>query len=249
MLTMDRLREVITEGRSIELLNDGIYTVLSKTSQHYQYDQKAAIYDFLVSSRLYNRISWGTSPDSYVAFAAQAVKSDQRGLLLDAGCGSLVFTARAHLESGRPVIACDQSLDMLHRARRRLMRLSGSNSEQIILLQADLSDPPFQAASFQTILCMNLLHHLADAAGLLQGLKATLVGGGQLYLTTLVKNNRFVGDRYLNLLHKQGWIVRPRNEVELKRLVEDALSINPGYKLEGNMAYVTAAVAQTRNGN
>jgi SAM-dependent methyltransferase len=243
MLTMDRLKEVITEGRSIELLDEGIYTVLGNTSRYHQYDQKAAIYDFLVSSRLYNRIIWGTSPDSHMAFAAQAVKSDQRGPLLDAGCGSLVFTARAHLEAGRLVIACDQSLDMLRRARSRLMKLSGRSSEQIILLQADLSDLPFRAASFQTILCMNVLHHYADGASLIRGLNAALVEGGQLYLTTLVKNNRSVGDRYLNLLHKQGWIVRPRNEVELKRLVEEALSINPSYKLEGNMAYVTTAVS------
>jgi SAM-dependent methyltransferase len=239
MNTIDRLKEVITEGRAIELLDEGIYTVLGKTVQQHQYDQKAAIYDFLVSSRLYNRIVWGTSPDSHVAFAAQAVKSAQRGPLLDAGCGSLVFSARAYLESDRFVIACDQSLDMLRRARRRLLKLSDRFNEQIILLQADLSDSPFRAASFQTILCMNLLHHLEDAASLIQGLNASLVEGGQLYLTTLVKNNRAIGDRYLNLLHKQSWIVRPRSSAELQLLVEDLPGISPDYKIEGNMAYVT----------
>jgi SAM-dependent methyltransferase len=238
-ITLDKLNEVLAEGRSIKLLDEGIYTVLDGKSLHHQYDKKAAIYDFLVSSRLYNRLVWGDSPHNYAAFAAQGVKSHQGGLVLDAGCGSLLFTARAHLECGRLVIACDQSIDMLRRAQKRLMQLGGRGCGRIILLQADISDFPFHAGSFQTVLCMNVLHHHSDAAGLIRHLKASLADNGQLYLTSLVKNNRPIGDRYLNLLYKKDWIVRPRSGAELKSLSQDLLGAFPGYWTRGNMAYVT----------
>lgn len=248
MSTLDRLKQVITPGRSIELLDEGIYTVLGSAPQKHQYDQGAAIYDFLVSSRLYNRIIWGTSPESHMAFARQAVQSAQSSLLLDAGCGSLVFTAPAYLASERPVIACDQSLDMLRRARRRLLKLGGAAPEQVVLLQADLRELPFRNDSFQTILCMNVLHHVADGGSLIRGLNVLLAEGGQLYLTSLVKNNRVLGDGYLNLLHKQGWIVRPRTSIEVTRLLEDSLTARIDYRLDGNMAYATTPVADLRNG-
>jgi ubiquinone/menaquinone biosynthesis C-methylase UbiE len=132
--------------------------------------------------------------------------------MLDAACGSLVFTAHTSLKSDRPVIACDQSLDILRRACRRLRGLGGAAPSQVVLLQADVSDLPFRQNSFQTVLCMNVLHHVADGASLIYNLHALLASDGQLHLTSLVKNNRFVGDGYLNLLHKQGWIVRPKSE-------------------------------------
>ncbi len=39
------------------------------------YDRRAAAFDAMVGSPLYNRIAWGTSPDAYRTFAAQAVAS------------------------------------------------------------------------------------------------------------------------------------------------------------------------------
>jgi ubiquinone/menaquinone biosynthesis C-methylase UbiE len=243
MSALDRLKEVVTAGRSIEQLEEGIYTALGGAPQKHQYDQGAAVYDLLVSSRLYNRIVWGTSPESHRAFARQAVQSTRSGLILDAACGSLVFTAQAYLEAERPVIACDQSLDMLRRARRRLLKLGGTTPAQVVLLQADVSDLPFRKNSFQTVLSMNVLHHVADGAGLIRGLNALLASDGQLHLTSLVKNNRLVGDGYLNLLHKQGWIVRPRTSGEVKHLLEDSLAARIDYRLDGNMAYATTAVA------
>lgn len=243
MSTVDRLKEVVTAGRAIEPLEKGIYTALGSAPPKHQYDQGATLYDLLVGSRLYNRIVWGTSPENHRTFARQAVQSAKSGLMLDAACGSLVFTAHAYLKSDRPVIACDQSLDMLRRARQRLLKLSNSTAAQIVLLQADVSDLPFKNNSFQTVLTMNVLHHVADGAGLIQSLKALLANGGQLHLTSLVKNKRVVGDGYLNLLYKQGWLVRPRTSGEVKQLLEDALAARLDYKLDGNMAYATAAVA------
>ena len=122
----------------------------------------------------------------------------------------MLFTAPIHLESRRKIIAFDQSLAMLRRARKRLINLSGSLPEHILLLQADLCDLPFRPAGFHTVLCMNVLHHVENVADLLPKLNRLIADDGHLYLTSLVSNNRFVGDRYIKALHRTGEFVRPR---------------------------------------
>src|SRR5262249_31305772 len=153
----------------------------------------------------------------------QSIRSHPKGLILDAGCGSLLFTARAYAESRRLIIACDQSLDMLRRAQARLAKSAGSVLGRIVLLQADLSAPPFRKGSFQTVLSMNVLHHYADAASLILKLKSLLTDSGYIYLTALVTNNRLIGDQYLRVLHNRGWLVRPRTNAEMRELLQDGL--------------------------
>jgi len=239
MSPLDRLRAVVAEGRTLRAVEDGIYSVLPDALHNHPYDRRAAVYDLVVRTRLYNRVMWGASPLDYVAFARQAVASHLTRQMLDAGCGSLLFTAEAYLECNRQVIGFDQSLRMLRRARRRLIELAGSVPEHILLLQADLSDLPFRPASFGTILCLNVLHQFADAAKLIPNLKALLTSDGHLYLSSLVSNSRFVGDRYLSVLHRTGEFVRPRSSVELKELLSDSLSGSVSYQTKGNMAYAT----------
>lgn len=241
MSPLDRLRTVLAEGRTIRAVEDGIYSVLPDALHNHLYDRRAAVYDLVVRTRLYNRVMWGASPLDYVAFARQAVASHLTRQMLDAGCGSLLFTAEAYLECNRHVIGFDQSLSMLRRARRRLIELAGSAPDHILLLQADLSDLPFRPASFGTVLCLNVLHQFADAAKLIPNLKALLASDGHLYLTSLVSNSRFVGDRYLSVLHRTGEFVRPRSTVELKELLGDSLGGSVSYQTKGNMAYATTA--------
>lgn len=236
----DELKEVLTENRSVRLVEEGIYSVLPRASHRHHYDRRVTLYDLMVSTRLYNSVMWGSSPLDYIAFARQAVTSRINGRLLDAACGSLLFTASVYLESERQIVAFDQSIAMLRRARKRLLKLAGSMPQHIMLLQADLSDLPFRTASFGTVLCMNVLHHFADATTLLPSLEKLLAGGGRLYLTSLVSNNRFIGDRYLNALHSTGEFVRPRSSLELREMVNKCLSIKVSYRVNGNMAFVIA---------
>src|SRR6266851_5938542 len=184
MSPLDDLRTVIAEGRTIGVVDDGIYSVLPEVLHNHLYDRRAAVYDLVVGTRLYNRIMWGTSPLDYVAFARQAVVSHPVGRMLDAACGSMLFTAQVYLASNLQVIAFDQSLQMLRRARARLIELAGCVPERILLLQADLSNLVFRPGRFQTILCMNVLHQFAGAAEVLPKLRGLLANGGQLYLTS-----------------------------------------------------------------
>ena len=62
---------------------------------------------------------------------------------------------------------------MLRRARQRLLNLTGEFPGHIVLLQAELSELPFRPGSFQTIVCLNVLHQFADAAALTKQLKNT----------------------------------------------------------------------------
>jgi ubiquinone/menaquinone biosynthesis C-methylase UbiE len=239
MSVPENLTKVLAEKYSVKPVEDDIYSVLPDSSQKHQYDKMAALYDLMVGTRLYNRLMWGASLAGYVSFVEQALDSNPNGIFLDAGCGSLLFTAKSYLKNNRPIIAFDQSLSMLQRARQRLLKLSGSMPKNIVLLQADATDLPLQPASFQTILCLNVLHHLENVSVFVQNLKKLLQPKGGLYLTSLVLNQRFIGDRYLSSLHQAGEVVRPRRVDELKNLLDEALEQPTRFETAGNMAFIS----------
>jgi ubiquinone/menaquinone biosynthesis C-methylase UbiE len=234
------LKEVLADNHVAQLVDDDIYSVLRDASHAHHYDRRATIYDLVVNSRLYNSFMWGSSPRDYVAFARQAITSSHSGKFLDAGCGSLLFTASIYLETDLQIVAFDQSLAMLRRARNRLLNAAGRVPKHIILLQADLSDLPFRPASFRTILCLNVLHQFAEARALVQNLERLLADEGQLFLTSLISNNRFIGDRYLSALYWMGEFVRPRTSSELRSILNEALQREVTYAEKGNMAFCNA---------
>ena len=237
------LKEVVAGGRTLRPSGEGIYSVLPGEAGAHDYDRRAAIYDAVVGMRIYNRVMWGAARRDYEAFARRALAPGGGGLVLDAPCGSLLFSAAAYAESGRRVVALDQSLGMLRRARARLSESAGAVPEGVVFLQADLDDLPFRAGSFDTVLCMNVLHlYRGDAGALVANLGRLLKDGGRLCLTSLVRGGRPVGDGYLRLLHRAGEFVRPRSEGELRGLLEKSLGQKVDCETKGNMAYATAVV-------
>jgi ubiquinone/menaquinone biosynthesis C-methylase UbiE len=236
----DVLEKIVAEGYAVRLIEDDIYSVLPDTSVPHHYDKRASVYDSVVSTRLYNFVMWGTSPSDYIDFARHALNASGDGIFLDAGCGSLLFTGRIYVGSKRRIVAFDQSLAMLRRARRRLRKLSGCVPEHIRLLQADLNDLPFHRESFRTVLCLNVLHQFPDAAALVSGLNELLLESADLYLTSLISNNRPIGDCYLEALYRTGEFVRPRNELELRELLVNTFGQQMSYEKRGNMAFVRA---------
>lgn len=235
----DELKGVVAEKRSVRLVEEDIYSVLPDTSVQHHYDKRAQLYDAFVSTRLYNFVMWGTSPRDYVRFAREALDSSSDGTFLDAGCGSMLFTARTYVSSNRRIVAFDQSLAMLRRARQRLRELEGRVPENIRLLQADLSDLPFRRKCFRTVMCLNVLHQFAAATTLISGFKELLSEEGNLYLTSLISNNRTIGDWYIKALYRTGEFVRPRDERELRELFGRAFVERMTYVGKGNMAFIT----------
>lgn len=240
MVVLNELNEVFVDGRNARLIEEGIYTVLDDAARPHHYDRRAAAYDRIVGTWIYNAIMWGASLTDYSNFARKAVTSSTKGKILDAGCGSMLFTAAAHLDTKRTIIAFDQSLAMLRSARGRLKRLAGEMPNHIYLIQADLGDMPFRSLSFRTVICLNILHLFEDVPKLISELNALRPPEGELYLTSLVLNGRFIGDRYLAALYRAGEMVRPRSSVELTRTVEDILCEDISFSSRGNMLFFSS---------
>ena len=239
----EKLTELLEANCIVRSVDDGIYSVLADASARRHYDRRAAVYDFVVSTHVYNSVMWGSSPSQYVDFAREAVGAC-KGTFLDAGCGSLLFTAAAYANEEQTIIACDQSLSMLKRGRKRLLKLFGKVPAHIVLLQADLSDLPFRPGTFDSVLCLNVLHLFADGAALVSDLKQLLMPQGRLCLTSLVSTGRWPGDRYLKALYAAGEFVCPRSNIEFRELVERALGQNVSFFVKGNMAFVAMTASR-----
>jgi hypothetical protein len=108
MVVLSELNESFADGREVRLIEEGIYTVLDDVEQVHHYDRRAAAYDRIVGTWIYNAVMWGASPADYTDFARKALESSTEGKILDAGCGSMLFTASAYLDTERTIIAFDQ---------------------------------------------------------------------------------------------------------------------------------------------
>lgn len=197
------------------------------------YDSRAAAFDRMVRSRLYNGLAWGTSPAAYEAFAAEAV-ADGNGPLLEAAAGSAAASAEAHARSGRPTVVSDLSRGMLERAGERIAVAAPGEDElgsRIRLVQADALDLPFPPGGFATVLTLGSLHLFEDVAALRDALLAQLEPGGRLYATGLVTATRR-GGAYLRALNRAGEVAAPHTAGELRDALEPET-----FRLDGCMAF------------
>ena len=231
------LSELLQDNVSLRLIEPHIYTVYQNTEVANSYDTGFGnIYDWVACNPLYNRLIWGYSIAKFASFDQEALMSSNKGYVLDLGCGSLAFTAQTYIQySDRPVVLIDQSLKMLRIAKSRLTKLNGKVPENMVFLNADALQLPFQPNSFNTIISLNLLHCLDDIKNLMIGLKNVLAEDGKMYFSTLVHGNR-VGDRYLKALGNAGKLV-PRN-IDQLRAVLDEPHMSIRYDLFGNMAFI-----------
>lgn len=239
---LEQLRDVLGEGQTVRQVEDGIYSVFPDATDTVprHYDRMAAGYDRIIGNRLYQRLTFGNQPSDYAGFARHALNATPAGLFLDAGCGSLLFTAGVYRQSRRPIIALDESLGMLRRARARLAGPDGRLPDHILLLQGDLFNLPFRPASFPTVLAEGVLHLVAEAGALVGALDTLLTDDGLLYLTSLVTNGR-LADYDLRWIYLLGEVVRPQSAEELRGLLTQAVRTPSVYTVKGNMAYATLA--------
>ena len=198
------------------------------------YDRRAAAYDRLVRSRLYNRVAWSTSPRDYNEFAAAAFASAD-GPLLEVAAGSAAATASLHARSQRPTVLVDLSRAMLERAGRNIAEAGNGRADlstRIRLVQADLLALPPATQPFTTILGLGLTHLFDDVSGLVNALRGQLAPDGGLYLAGLVTETGR-GRRYLQLLHRAGEVAIPKSADELRAGLRQPVD----FKTVGCMAY------------
>ncbi len=184
------------------------------------YDRFSWLYDWIVGSEIYHRCVWGSPVGVHDAFAREVLEPARRHRVLDAGCGSLLFTAGAYrdLRAGLDAMTLfDLSTAMLDRAQKRV----ASAEHQFRFVQGDLLALPFQDGVFDTVLHFGVLHCMEDAHLVLRELSRVTVPGGSFSLSCLALG-RPRGDRFLARLHRAGHVAVPRSEETILDLVAEA---------------------------
>ena len=236
MIDEQRLSEILLQDVTLRLVEPHIYSPYGSGENTNPYHRMGNVYDLVACSRLYNRIVWGYKTDAYHALCLDALRSSKGGWVLDAGCGSLAFTARAYADyTERPVVFLDQSITLLRLAKSRLAKLNGKIPDSMVFLHGDILRLPFKPKSFGTVMALNVLHVLQDARVVVQELRKVLLDGGMLSLTTLIEGGR-LADKYLHMLGKAGALV-PRTADELFAVFE-ALGMPIECSIQGNMAFI-----------
>ncbi|HEY8153415.1 MAG TPA: class I SAM-dependent methyltransferase [Myxococcota bacterium] len=238
---MIALQEVLEPGRSIRELEAGLFSALGAGDEGAPYDSRAAGYDWLVSSRWYSSLAWGVAAAAHTDFIRRGLASSHEGWVLDVAAGSCVPSASAYTTTSRPLVVLDRSLGMLRRGMARLRQLHGALPRHVAFLQADASALPFRAGSLATVICHGALHVFSSPSDVCAEWLRVLRPGGQLFVSSLVRG-RWLGDRYLALLHRAGEVTRPRSAAEVARFVEAAVGAPARLDAVGNFAYLSLQV-------
>ena len=230
------LSQLLLKDVNLRLIEPQIYSVSLSTEEPNFFDRMARFYDLVICNPFYNRLVWGYSVTSYASFIQQSLKSSSDGWILDAGCGSLAFTAKTYIKySERPVVLLDQSLKLLKIAKSRIIKLNGNVPTNMVFIHGDALQLPFKPESFNTIISLNLLHVLNDLNIAIQEFRNVLRDKGTMSFSTLVKNNR-LSDKYFEKFEKAGEAVA-RNVDEIQT-VFDALGMPVRFNIIGNMAFI-----------
>jgi ubiquinone/menaquinone biosynthesis C-methylase UbiE len=230
------LKELLKPNVVVEELEERFYTVMESSTREHEYDDKARFYDAVIGNALYNRILWGNTVHDYQNFCQAALASRSTGYVLDAGCGSLVFTGAVYTQAAdRQLILVDRSWGMLKRAQRRLMAENGQLPENITLLQGDLFDLPFREGVFETVQSFGMLHVFGDTQRFIQTLWKMKSASGTLFFNSLVGNN-WIGKQYLRLLQRAGEVGVCYTSAALTNELAK-MEINVVENTIGNLAY------------
>lgn len=236
------LARVLHPGHSLRRLGPGLYSALSEDEAGAPYDRHAALYDRAVSTNVYLRLAWGMTRDANARFIADAFAARPGGVLLDVAAGTGVDAAAAWATSARPVIVLDRSVAMLLRAQQRLAAEPTAPASPIAFLQADAFDLPLGDATIDTVLCHGAHHLFEDTTALARAWRRVLAPGGDVHVSSLV-TGRWLGDRYLGLLHRSGEIAAPRDASDFGARLEAVFGVAPSMWRAGNFAYARVALS------
>ena len=159
----------------------------------------AGAYDRVVGNPLYNKLVWNCPVSAYADAARGAIAAAGDGPMLDAGCGSLVFTAPVY--RGVPahrLILLDRSLAMLRRGQARAPAHG--------FIQGDILDLPFLDGAFAGTMSWGMLHLFGSASRMLDELARVTRRGGVVAVSGLVCDGRWLSDRMLETLRRRGEI-------------------------------------------
>lgn len=214
-----QLEPKVLPGRTLRSLDLGIWSAMPDGFEGAPYNLKAMAVDAVETSGPFQRLVWGVSPDSYEAFANEAFSKENLPFL-DAGCGTMRFTAPVYARVDLPLTAVDLSLGALRKAQDRMANLKIDSPNRTALVQADLMDLPFPDHYYETVLCMGVLHLFADGGRLLDSLVRMIQPGGELYLTSLVSVEQGAVARREQLTSNQELLAN-RDPAEIRQAIGD----------------------------
>lgn len=232
------LQNLLLPDIRLRNIESHIYSVIPESESSNSFDDMATFYDLVICNRYYNRIMWGYNIKNYVTITTEALNSSKNGWVLDAGCGSLAFTADSYVNyAERPVVLFDQSIKLLKIAKSRIIKLNGSTPSNMIFLQADALKLPFKPDLFSTIISLNLIHVFDDITNVLSSFKKVLTENGTMTFSTLIHNGR-ITDKYLDVMLKKTSGVAPKTYEQLREyFTRSQLPVT--YNDHGNMVFIT----------
>lgn len=234
------MKDLLNPNVKIEEVEAGIYSALPPEQRTHEYDDKTGVYDSVIGHPLYNRIVWKNALSDYADFCREALDSRPNGPVLDAGCGTLVFTGAVYADyTARPLVLLDRSLGMLRQAKARLVDADGRLPENITLIQGDIFDLPFRAGVFETVASYGMLHIFSNTRGFMDALQQVKSAEGSLYFTSLV-GNTWLGKQYLKMLHRAGEVAVMHSSASLTAALKE-LGRDVTAKTIGNMAYYSVS--------
>ena len=238
MINDQNILSIISEDVALRRVEAGIYSVYAHGEVPGSFDRfgAATIYDRVLCNSFYNWLMWGYSIKEYLRFCESILSSSSEGWVLDVACGSLAFTMKLYADySQRPVVLLDQSLNLLRKAKSRLVKQKSEVPANIVLLHADALKLPIRHNSVHTIISLNLLHCLDDIKTVIHEWKRVLTDDGMIALTTLLRNDRW-GDNYLNALSRSDHVVS-RDKAQLFSVL-NVLNMPIRHQMFGNLAFI-----------
>lgn len=226
---MDPIQKLKTFNKTEE----GIYQSINKKEIGTLYDNKAKAYERLVSSKLYNKIMWGTLPSDYTDFSKRAILNSD-GIGLDIGCGGLVQTYQQYRATDNKFILLDNSIEMLKVGNSRLNLGAPTENNHIHLLQADAFEIPFDNNSFDKVCSFGVLHIFDNKKAFINEALRILKPKGYFYFSSLT-SDRFISRMYMSFLSTQGAFGTPKTAKETLALFENSVHLN--WYLKGSMLF------------
>ncbi len=237
MSKLELIKSLVKSGAKISQIDENIFSFLPENERKSDYDKKALFYDFVIGNEIYNRLIWGNSKKNYEDFYSESLHSTANGIILDAGCGSLVFTANALGETnGNKIILLDRSLGMLKKAEKRLIAKFGEIPGNIVFLQADIFNLPFNAESFDAVISHGMAHVFSETERYFNSLLNVAKSRAPLFFLVLLAEN-VLGKIFTNFAKLAGEIAIAENSEYWEDLVK-RFSQEYRVKTNGNIGYI-----------
>lgn len=185
----------------MDLVTDNIYTSFQQ-KEYAKYDFRAPYYEWMVKSNWFNLIHWNTLPKYYTEFATDAI-INQKGKLIDIGCGGLSQTYLLYTKTKNHCTLIDRSVGMLKMAREKLTITNNEFPNNIQLLQSDAFNLPFEENSFDILCSFGTIHLFDNKKLFIESILRVLKPNGHFYFLTMT--NKYINSRlFMNLLKQFG---------------------------------------------